>query len=250
MTLRTVLADDEAIARRRMRRLLANDRHVEIVAECVTGAEALDVIHRETPDLVLLDVQMPELDGFEVLAQLREVPMPSIIFVTAFDEYAMRAFDVHAIDYLLKPFTAGRFQLALGRARERIRMRQADTGLLRLVSSLREKSRYLARLSVRTGGRIVLVDLRTVDWLEAADNYVRIHCGEREYIVRETLASLEQQLDPEAFVRIHRSALVRIDRVRELQPATHGDMDVLLRDGTRLTLSRTWRARARQLFGD
>jgi two-component system, LytTR family, response regulator len=249
MTLRTILADDEAIALRRMRRLLAGDREFEIVAECVNGADALEAIRREAPDLVLLDVQMPELDGFEVIEQLLDVHLPTVIFVTAFDEYAMRAFDVHAIDYLLKPFSASRFQLALARAGERIRMRQADTGLLRLVSSLREKSRYVSRLSVRTGGRIVLVDLRTVDWLEAADNYVRIHCGEREYLIRETLASLERQLDPETFVRIHRSTLVRIDRIRELQPATHGDMDVVLRDGTRLTLSRTWRGRARQLFG-
>ena len=250
MTLRTILVDDEVMARRRMRRLLAGVRDVAIVAECANGAEALAAIRDEAPDLVLLDVQMPELDGFEVIEHLGGSRLPSVIFVTAFDEYAMRAFDVHAIDYLLKPFSGARFHLALGRARERIRMRQADTGLLRLMSSLRERSTYLSRLSVRTGGRIVLVDLRTVDWIEAADNYVRLHCGEREHVVRETLASLERQLDPECFVRIHRSALVRIDRIRELQPATHGDMDVLLRDGTRLTLSRTCRARARKLFGD
>jgi two-component system LytT family response regulator len=249
MTLRTLLIDDEAVARRRMRRLLAGERDVEIVAECANGAEALAAIRHEAPDLLLLDVQMPELDGFQVIERLGAERLPCVIFVTAFDRYAMRAFDVHAIDYLLKPFSAARFKLALTRARERIRTRQPDGGLTSLIASLCVGSRYLSRLSVRTGGRIVLVDLRTVDWLEAADNYVRLHCGGREYVVRDTLASLERQLDPDCFVRIHRSAMVRIDRIREFHPASHGDMDVILGDGTRLTLSRTWRARAARLLG-
>jgi two-component system, LytTR family, response regulator len=250
LSVRTLLVDDEPMARRRMRRLLASEPEVEILGECADGAEALANIRHLEPDLVLLDVQMPELDGFQVLERLRDDQLPCVIFVTAFDRYAMRAFDVHAIDYLLKPFSAARFQLALTRARERMHLRGPDGGLVRLVASLRTRSRYLSRLSVRTGARIVLVDLRTVDWLEAADNYVRLHCGGREYVVRDTLASLERQLDPDCFVRIHRSTVVQIDRIRELHPASHGDMDVILRDGSRLTLSRTWRPRARQLLGD
>ena len=249
MTVRTVLVDDEAVARRRMRRLLASEQDVAIVEECGNGAEAVTVIRREAPDLVLLDVQMPELNGFEVIERLGD-HLPCVIFVTAFDRYAMRAFDVHAIDYLLKPFPASRFQLALARARERIRMRQTDAGLVSLIASLKQRSSYLSRVSVKVGGRIVLVDLRTVDWIEAADNYLRLHCGSREYVLRETMAALERQLDPDCFVRIHRSMIVRIDRIREFHPATHGDMDVILRDGTRLTLSRTWRGRARHLLGE
>jgi two-component system LytT family response regulator len=249
MTLRTVLVDDEAVARRRMRRLLASEQDVAIVEECGNGVEAVTVIRREAPDLVLLDVQMPELNGFEVIERLGD-HLPCVIFVTAFDRYAMRAFDVHAIDYLLKPFPASRFQLALARARERVRMRQTDAGLVSLIASLKQRSSYLSRVSVKVGGRIVLVDLRTVDWIEAADNYVRLHCGSREYVLRETMAALERQLDPDGFVRIHRSMIVRIDRIREFHPATHGDMDVILRDGTRLTLSRTWRGRARHLLGE
>jgi len=243
VTLRTILVDDEVMARRRMRRLLAGVRDVAIVAECANGAEALAAIRDEAPDLVLLDVQMPELDGFEVIEHLGGSRLPSVIFVTAFDEYAMRAFDVHAIDYLLKPFSGARFHLALGRARERIRMRQADTGLLRLMSSLRERSTYLSRLSVRTGGRIVLVDLRTVDWIEAADNYVCLHAGSSEYLLRQTLSALEKELDGNRFVRIHRSAIVQIDRVAELFPETHGDFTVQLGNGTRLAMSRTYRDR-------
>ena len=250
MKLRTLVVDDEAVARRRIRRLLDRERDVVVIGECSNGSEALDAIRQEAPDLVFLDVQRPELDGFEMIARLPENRLPCIIFVTAYDRYAMRAFDVHAIDYLLKPFPASRFQLALERARERIRTQQADGGLARLIASIRERPQHLSRISVKTGGRIVLVDLASVDWLEAADNYVRLHCGNREYAVRETLGALERQLDPECFIRIHRSVMVRIDRIREFHPATHGDMDVVLRDGTQLTLSRTWRARAKHLIGE
>lgn len=250
MTLRAVVVDDEAVARRRIRRLLEREADVTILAECANGAEALDTLRQESPELVFLDVQMPEMDGFDVIARVSRDRLPCVIFVTAYDRYAMQAFDVHAIDYLLKPFSAARFQLAMARARERIRFRQADDGLLDLIATVRGRSQYLSRISVRTGGRILLVDVRTVDWIEAADNYVRLHCGNREHVVRETLASLERQLDPDCFIRIHRSVVVRIDRIREFHPATHGDLDVVLRDGTQLTMSRTWRARARHLLGD
>lgn len=247
MTLRILIVDDESVARRRIRRLLASERDVTVIGECEDGESAVAAIEANRPDLVFLDVQMPERDGFEVLQAIPEAELPAILFVTAYDRYALRAFDVHAIDFLLKPFTGERFRVALARARERLERRDRDAGLAALAASLRERPRYLSRVPVRTSSRIVLVDLATVDWLEAADNYVRLHVQKREYLLRETLASLESQLDPDRFARIHRSAIVQIDRIVELHPATHGDFDVLLRDGTRLTLSRTWRERLRGL---
>jgi two-component system, LytTR family, response regulator len=247
MTLRILIVDDESVARRRIRRLLASERDVTVIGECEDGESAVATIAAERPHLVFLDVQMPERDGFEVLQAIPTPELPAILFVTAYDRYALRAFDVHAIDFLLKPFTRERFRVALARARERLERRDRDAGLAALAASLRERQRYLSRVPVRTAGRIVLVDLATVDWLEAADNYVRLHVQKREYLLRETLAALESQLDPDRFARIHRSAIVQIDRIVELHPATHGDFDVLLRDGTRLTLSRTWRERLRGL---
>jgi two-component system LytT family response regulator len=249
MTLRALIVDDETVARRRIRRLLAAEPDVVVAGECADGAAAVDAMTTERPDLTFLDVQMPELDGFGVLRRIDPAALPAIIFVTAFDAYALRAFEVHAIDYLLKPFTAERFRLALDRARERIRRSTADAGLASLAGALRGRPRYLSRLSVRAASRIILVDLATVDWIEAADNYVRLHAGSREYLLRETLARLEQRLDPERFVRIHRSAIVQVDRVSELHPASHGDMEVVLRNGTVLTLSRTWRDHVQGLFG-
>jgi two-component system LytT family response regulator len=165
------------------------------------------------------------------------------VFVTAFDRYAVRAFDVHAIDYLLKPFTPERFRTALTRARDRVQRHDGGAELAALVVELRARRRYLTRAPVRIRGRIVLVDLSTVDWIEAADNYVTLHARRAEYLIRETLAAFEKQLDPARFVRIHRSVIVQIDRVVELQPASHGDLDARLQDGTVLTVSRTWRDR-------
>lgn len=241
MTLRALIVDDEAVARRRVRRLLHKEPDVEVVGECADGAAAVEAIAAERPDLVFLDVQMPERDGFEVLQQLPRAALPAFVFVTAFDRYALRAFEVHAVDYLLKPFTAERFHEALARVRER-RTRPPD-GLRALVDELQARAGYLRRLAVHAGRRVVLLDVQAIDWLQAADNYVTVHAGGREHLVRTTLADLERQLDPERFVRIHRSAVVAIDRVRELHPATHGDFDVVLHDGTHLTLGRRWRAR-------
>lgn len=249
MTLRVLIVDDEAVARRRIRRLLASEPGVAIAGECADGAAAMEAIEREPPHVVFLDVQMPELDGFELLRRIDPAALPAIIFVTAFDKYALRAFDVHAIDYLLKPFTRERFRLALDRARDRVSRHRVDAGLASLAAALRSRPRYLSRVPVRTASRIVLVDMATVDWIEGADNYVRLHAGPREYLLRETLAGLERRLDPERFARIHRSAIVQIDRIAELHSASHGDMDVVLRNGQVLTLSRTWRGRVRRHFG-
>ena len=241
--LRALIVDDEAVARRRVRRLLSAEHDIAVAGECADGSAAVEMIAYERPDLVFLDVQMPELDGFGVVSALEPGTLPAIVFVTAFDRYALRAFDVHAIDYLLKPYTAERFRLAVQRARERIERRAIDSGLVSLAHALRETRHYATRLPVKTGGKIVLVDLRLVDWIDAADNYVRLHVGTREYLHRETLANLEKQLDPDRFARIHRSTIVQIDRIVELHPASHGDMDVVLRNGATLTLSRTWRER-------
>jgi two-component system LytT family response regulator len=248
MTLRTVIADDEPVARRRIRRLLGAEAGVTVVAEYGDGASALQGIVAESPDLVFLDVQMPELDGFDVLRALGDTIAPAIVFVTAYDRYALQAFDAHAVDYLLKPFTPARLQAAVAKARERILSRKVAPEIAALASALRQRARYLSRLVVRSGNRLVVVDLGTVDWIGAADNYVRLMIGGKEHLQRETLSSLERQLDPDRFARIHRSAIVQIDRIVELHPATHGDVDVVLRDGTRLTLSRTYRARVEAAF--
>jgi two-component system LytT family response regulator len=249
MTLRALVVDDEAPARRRIRRLLLAEPEVAVAGECGDGDTALAMIARERPDLVFLDVQMPERDGFGVVKAIPPAGMPAILFVTGHDRYALRAFEVHAVDYLLKPFTGERFRTALARARERIARRVPDAALGRLAAELRNPPGYLSRLAVRTGGRTVVVALAGVDWMEAADNYVRLHAGTREYLVRETLASLEAQIDPARFARIHRSVVVQIDRVAEVRPATHGDAEVTLRDGTRLAASRTWRERLQRALG-
>jgi two-component system LytT family response regulator len=248
MTLRVLIVDDESVARRRIRRLLAAEADVTVVGECADGASALSAIAKSKPDLAFLDVQMPELDGFGVVRSLTPAELPAIVFVTAYDRYALRAFDVQAIDYLLKPFTRERFRTALARARERLHERSNHGRLARLIDHLSASQHYPVRVAVRAGDRFVVVDWSDVDWIEAADNYVTLHVGAREYMVRDTLASIERQLDPDRFARIHRSAIVQLDRIVELHPATHGDVDVVLRDGGRLTLTRTWRDGVQRRF--
>jgi len=245
VSLRVLIVDDEAVARRRIRRLLAHEADVIVAGECGDGAAAVQAIARGAPDLVFLDVQMPELDGFEVVQSIAAAERPGIVFVTAFDRYALRAFDVCAVDYLLKPFTRERFHVALARARER--RAHGDPRLPALLRDLRGVRRYPSRVAVRSGDKYLVLNWAEVDWIEAADNYVSLHVGAREFLLRDTLASIEQQLDPERFVRIHRSAIVQLDRIVALRPATHGDVQVTLRDGASLVLSRTWRERVERL---
>jgi two-component system LytT family response regulator len=247
MTLRVLIVDDEAVARRRIRRLLAGEPDVTIVGECADGASAVRAIAAGRPDLAFLDVQMPELDGFEVVQALAAEDLPALVFVTAFDRYALRAFDVHAIDYLLKPFSGERFRTALARARERVERRESGH-IAALVDDLRAAPRYPSRVAVRVTDRVVVVEWRDVDWIAGADNYVNLHVGSKEYLLRDTLASVEQQLDPERFARIHRSAIVQLDRIAQLRAASHGDAALVLRSGATLTLSRTWRAKVERLF--
>ena len=243
--LRVLIVDDEPVARRRIRRLLRADRDVDVVGEAADGAAAVQAIAEKQPDLVFLDVQMPELDGFGVLRRVGPGRAPGVIFVTAFDQYALRAFEVHAVDYLLKPFTRERLLDAVARVRESRPPgeRREDPRLAALLEELTERPRFLRRLPARAGSRIVLVDAAEIDWLQSADNYVLVHSGGREYLMRETLTRLEGELDPQEFVRIHRSVLVRFDRIGDLVPTVHGDYRVTLKNGVQLTLSRTYRDR-------
>jgi two-component system, LytTR family, response regulator len=254
MAIRVLIVDDEPTARARIRRLLGEERGVEIVGECGDGASAVAAINAQEPDLVFLDIQMPEADGFGVLAGLGKGPRPLIVFVTAYDQYALRAFEVHALDYLLKPFDADRFRAAFARARERLskdqrtdeqlvqslldEMRAGRADLERLA---RGERRYLDRIMVRSSGKITFIKVSELDWLEASGNYVKLHTARGAHLIRETLSGLEARLDPSQFVRIHRSTVVNLDRVKEMQPWFSGDYLVLLHSGAKLKLSRSYR---------
>jgi two-component system LytT family response regulator len=241
MTARVLIVDDEAVARRRVRRYLAAEPAMTVVGECGDGAAAIAAVAALAPDLMFLDVQMPELDGFGVLNALPPASLPAVIFVTAFDRYALHAFDRHAIDYLLKPFSKDRFAAALDRAKAHLAGRERDARIAALLEHVRRRASAPARVAVRSGDRIVVVSWSNVDWVEAADNYVKLHVGAAEFLLRHTLTALEQELDAMQFVRIHRSVIVRIDCVAALFPESHGDFTVQLRDGIRLPMSRTFR---------
>ncbi|HET9704443.1 MAG TPA: response regulator [Vicinamibacterales bacterium] len=250
MSMTVVIVDDEPPARARIRRLLKAHDDVDIVGECGDGAAAVQTIEAMRPDLVFLDVQMPELDGFDVLRALEVPHLPAVIFVTAFDRYAIRAFEVHALDYVLKPVEADRLDAALAHARERLgEQRSAAGAMSSLLQTLARDRPYLARIPVRSEGRVKVVALHEVEWISAADNYVTLHAGRREYLVRDTIAALERQLDPAQFVRVHRSTIVRLDSIGELVPDAHGDFRIRLRSGAELALSRSYRSRVESRFG-
>lgn len=240
MPLRALIVDDEDLARQRIRHLLLKEPDVEVVGECAHGVEAVRAIEALAPDLVFLDIQMPELDGFGVVEAVGADHMPATLFVTAYDQHALRAFEVHALDYLLKPFDPERFRAALDRAR-----RWCATGgrpdLSGLLEGLRKERPWLDRVLVRQGDRHVLLRCGNIQWIEAEDNYVRLHVEGTSFLLRQTMAGILQRLDPAQFRRIHRSAIVNLDFIRELQPWTSGDHLVLMKDGTKLTLSRTYR---------
>jgi two-component system, LytTR family, response regulator len=246
--LRVVVVDDEPLARTGMRDLLARDPEVEVVAQCADGQQAVEAISALRPDLVLLDVQMPEMDGFEVLRRLEPQRMPFVVFVTAFDRFALKAFDVAAVDYLLKPFDDERFVLAMERAKHAVRNAEVgDLGrrLMGLIGRGTEPDSqrttpggYATRLMVKSTGRTVFVRAEEVDWIEADDYYAKLHVGERTHLLRESLGSLESRLDPVRFFRLRRSAIVNLDRVREVQFLFRGEHVVILHDGTRLKVTR------------
>jgi two-component system LytT family response regulator len=249
VTLRVLVVDDEPIARRRLKAILREEPDVEVVGECEDGEGALEAARRLTPDLLFLDVQMPGLDGFEVVEALGPGSRPAVIFVTAYDQYAVKAFEVHAVDYVLKPFERVRVRAALDRARA-LATGEGELGrrLRALVADL-GASRPLRRLMVRAGGRVYFVRTEEIGWVEAAGHYVTLHAGRESHLVRETLAGLEARLDPQRFARIHRSTIVSLEHVRELQPSFHGEYVVVLRDGTRLQCSRTYADRLQRALG-
>ncbi len=250
MKIRTLIVDDESLARDRLRQLLQPAAEIELIGECADGQEALTAIEQKKPDLVFLDIQMPELDGFDVLEAIQIRPWPVIVFVTAYDKFAVRAFEVHAVDYLLKPFDRERFQQALARAIEQVRHRAGAGQQERqaaLLADVKPASRPAERLAVKSSGRVVLVKVAEMDWVQAAHNYVELHANTQTHLLRETLGALEQRLPPEKFVRISRSIIVNIERVKELQPLFWGEYAVVLQDGTRLTLSRRYRHKLPQL---
>ena len=242
--IRTLVVDDEPIARERVLSLLQQEDDVEVVGECGDGAQAVAAIQHQVPDLVFLDVQMPGVDGFGVIEAIGPEKMPTVVFVTAYDEYALRAFEVHALDYLLKPFGRDRFRQTLTHARAHLERRRAgDLGrrLLALVKDLRRDQPRTDRLVVKSGGRLFFLRADEIDWVEAAGNYVRLHVGSTSHLLRETMNAIESRLDPEKFFRIHRSRIVNMERIQELQPWLNGEYAVLLRTGSRLTLSRGYR---------
>ena len=241
--IRTVIVDDEPSARRGLRLLLDRDPEIGIVGEGASGEEAFRLLRAERPDLVFLDVQMPAGDAFEVLARFERHELPVVVFVTAYDEYALRAFDVNAVDYLLKPYDDGRFSEALSRGKAAVRARRAghvDAHLGRLIEFLRLGSPqgYSDRILVKSSGEVFFLKPEEIDWIEAEGDYMKFHVAGRAHLMRETMARLSRRLDPRRFVRIHRSTIVNIDRVHKLSPSIAGDYTVHLRDGTRLRLSR------------
>lgn len=241
MKIRTLLVDDEPHARQRLRLLLADEPDIDIVGECGDGTSAAEAIAREHPDLVFLDVQMPGMDGFEVLKTVPTERMPVVIFTTAHGEHAIRAFEAHALDYLLKPFTTARLKDAVARAREHITTRQAGTaakGLLDLLGRRTDTPAFLTRLAIKDGDRMVFLKVSDIDSIEAAGKYVVVHLGKENHVLRETLAGLESQLDPEKFLRVSRSAIVNLDQVRELQPMFKGEHVLVLRNGRQLPMTR------------
>jgi two-component system, LytTR family, response regulator len=250
--IRVLLVDDEPLAREMLREMLQGDTEVEIVGESCNGREALDAIHTLEPDLIFLDVQMPEVGGFEVLTTLGKEKAPYVIFVTAYDQYAVRAFEVQALDYLLKPFDQERFNASWERAKAQLKRDRnggMDERIITLLEELKAGNKFLERLVIKTAGRIYFLETNDIDWIEAEGNYVSVHSAKKSHLLRETISSLESQLDPKKFVRIHRSSIVRLDYIQELQPWFHGEYRVILRDGTQLTLSRNHRDKLQEALG-
>ena len=246
---RTLIVDDELLARDRMRQLLQTEAEIEIIGECSDGLSAVATIQEQLPDLVFLDVQMPELDGLAVAEAIGSEARPVIVFVTAHDKFALRAFEIHAVDYLLKPFDRERFQKALQRALEQVRHRENNTLIERQAALIAElKTPHNDdRIAVKSSGYVVWVKLEDVDWIGSADNYAELHVGAKLHLLRETLAALESRLDPKKFVRISRSVIVNVPRIKELKRLFYGGCELILQDGTKLTLSRRHRDKLQQL---
>jgi two-component system LytT family response regulator len=251
-----LIVDDEPAARAAISSLLADDAEVSLVGECADGRSALRAIRDDAPDLLFLDVQMPEMDGFALLREVDPDELPVVVFVTAYDQYALRAFEVHALDYLLKPFDDERFREALARAKQQVRhgkLSAVSQQLLALLDGAGRpaagEGRYLKRLVIKSGGRVTILAVRDIDWIEAEADYVKIHTGRAWHLLRETMKHLETQFDPARFVRIHRSTIVNVERIKELQPYFRGEYVVILHDGTSLKLSRGYKEHLEATLG-
>ncbi len=250
--IRTIIVDDEPLARRKVRTFLAPEQDFEILTECKSGAEAIEAIESLEPDLVFLDIQMPGINGFDVLRNTPEDKLPLVVFITAYDRYAVRAFDVHALDYLLKPFDENRFSETLDRVRSRIapeRTNGTRGKILELLEEMKSKDKGADRILVKSAGRIYFMPTNTIDWIEAAGNYVTFHAKSETHIMRETMAKLEKQLPFEQFVRVHRSAIINLKKVKELLPSIKGEFEILLQNGDRITLSRKYRPALEERLG-
>jgi len=241
MTIHALIVDDEEPARDLIATLLSDEPDLEVVGQCSNGRDAVAAIKRLSPVLVFLDVQMPRMDGFAVLAELPAERLPLVVFVTAFDRHAIRAFEVHALDYLLKPFEYDRLHLAVQHARNQLTGGPGGAGLISLLEELHNRGQSWNRLAVRDTGRILFLQPEEIDWIEAEGNYVRLHVGKESHLLRETMNSIEARLASRKFLRVNRSTIVNLERITEWQPLFHGDSVVILRDGTRLTVSRVYR---------
>jgi len=244
MSIRTLIVDDEPWARMRIASLLRDAADFTIVQSAASASEAIDAIHALAPDVVFLDVQMPEQDGFAVIEAVGVDAMPLVVFATAYEQHAVRAFDTQALDYLLKPFDEERFSRTLARVRHEVNDPQgARANLQQLVQARQGERRHLQRLAVSSSGRVLFLRTHDIDWLEADGNYVTLHVGSKCHLLRESLSALVDKLDPQQFIRLHRCAVVNVERIRELSPWSRGEQAIVLHDGTQLTIGRTFRAR-------
>jgi len=250
--IRTVIADDEPLARDRLRTLLEAEGDAEVVAECGDGKEAIRAVAKHGPDLLFLDIRMPGIDGFGVIDAIGEDAVPAVVFVTAYGEYALQAFEVRGLDYLLKPFDRERFGKTMERVRQHLARRSSTalrSQLKELIDDIRGESRHPERFVIKTGGKVFFVSADEIDWVEAEGNYVRLHVGSSTHLLRETMTRLEERLDASRFVRVHRSSIVNLERVKEMQPWFNGEYVVILKDGTRVVMSRGYRQKLSHLFG-
>ncbi|HLM55752.1 MAG TPA: LytTR family transcriptional regulator DNA-binding domain-containing protein [Pyrinomonadaceae bacterium] len=251
--IRTLIIDDVQLARERLKRCLGEEPGVEVVGECDNGERAVAAIRTLRPDLIFLDVQMPALDGFGVLDALGGERLPAVIFVTAYNEYAIQAFEVNALDYLLKPVDCKRLHKAVERVRSQAAPAPAenlDARFRALIEDIKSPPRHLKRLTIRQTGRTILLPADEIDWVETYGNYLKVHAGRESHLIRGTMQQLEAKLDPEKFVRVHRSALVNIEKVKEIYPRSNGDQDLVLHDGRQLILSRNYRDKFLSLLGE
>jgi two-component system LytT family response regulator len=256
--IRTIIADDEHLSRQKLRLLLRTELGVEVVAECQNGEQTISAVHQHRPDLLLIDIQMPDMDGFDVLERIVADMMPVVVFTTAYNQFATKAFDAHALDYLLKPFEQGRLHQAIERTRAELLKSHDFTLTTRILDVLANANQGKPqmepktaddRMIIRAGGKVVFLDTKEIDWIDAAANYVKVNAGRDSYLLREGIGSIAERLDPGRFVRIHRSVIVNVRKIKELQPCDSGEYIAVLKNGKELSCSRGYRAQLQRLIG-